>query len=99
MTSFSRRRLLHAGALAGAGAAMTRAAGPVVAADPPTSTAPATTALVRPAPLEGSHQAAVLAAPARHTALVAFDVVAADRDALRDLLRTLSDRARALHAG
>jgi deferrochelatase/peroxidase EfeB len=45
------------------------------------------------------HQAAITRPPCRATSTVAFDVIAADRAELRDLLRTITDRAVALTTG
>jgi deferrochelatase/peroxidase EfeB len=52
-----------------------------------------------PVPFHGQHQAGVLAVPGRQTAVVAFDVTAANRAELTELLRTITDRARFLTAG
>lgn len=47
----------------------------------------------------GPHQAGVLTPAQPHAAHVAFDVIAADRAALTDLFRVITDRARFLTAG
>ncbi|MGA8114523.1 MAG: iron uptake transporter deferrochelatase/peroxidase subunit [Actinocatenispora sp.] len=90
-----RRDLLTAALSAGVGGAAT--AGGFLAAGQHTGdrAAPAP----RPVSFHGTHQAGITdPAPARST-LVSFDVLAADRDELRDLLRALTDRARWLTAG
>jgi deferrochelatase/peroxidase EfeB len=50
-------------------------------------------------PFHGEHQSGVLAEPAAQTALVSFDVIAADRAELTELFRTITERARRLTAG
>ena len=50
-------------------------------------------------PFHGAHQAGVTTPGQPHAAFVAFDVTAADRAGLTDLLRTITDRARFLTAG
>jgi deferrochelatase/peroxidase EfeB len=50
-------------------------------------------------PFHGKHQAGILPEPQRATAVVSFDVTAADRAALTDLFQTVTDRARFLTAG
>jgi deferrochelatase/peroxidase EfeB len=50
-------------------------------------------------PFHGSHQAGVLALAGRQTTVVAFDVTAANRAELTDLLRSITERARFLTAG
>jgi deferrochelatase/peroxidase EfeB len=50
-------------------------------------------------PFEGVHQAGVVAAPSAAVTIVSFDVMAADRAGLTDLLRTVTDQARRLTAG
>ncbi|WP_199486964.1 Dyp-type peroxidase [Actinomadura logoneensis] len=55
-----------------------------------------------PPPLRGfhgAHQAGVEEAPLPRTTVVAFDVIAGNRRELTDLMRTITDRARALTAG
>ena len=47
----------------------------------------------------GEHQAGILSPVARQSATLAFDVIAADRNELTDLLRTITDRARFLTGG
>jgi deferrochelatase/peroxidase EfeB len=47
----------------------------------------------------GAHQAGVLTPAQPHATHVAFDVIAADRAALTDLFRVITDRARFLTAG
>ena len=50
-------------------------------------------------PFHGPHQAGVTTPGQPHAAFVAFDVTAADRAGLTDLLRTVTERARFLTAG
>jgi deferrochelatase/peroxidase EfeB len=50
-------------------------------------------------PFHGTYQAGILPEPQRATAVVSFDVTAAGRAALADLLRAVTDRARFLTAG
>ena len=50
-------------------------------------------------PFHGKYQAGILAAPTPATAVVSFDVTAADRASLTDLFQTVTDRARFLTAG
>jgi deferrochelatase/peroxidase EfeB len=47
----------------------------------------------------GPHQAGVLTPPQPHAVHVAFDVISTGRDALTDLFRAITDRARFLTAG
>jgi deferrochelatase/peroxidase EfeB len=50
-------------------------------------------------PFEGAHQAGVVSAPSAAVTIVSFDVTAADRAGLTELLRALTDQARLLTAG
>jgi deferrochelatase/peroxidase EfeB len=50
-------------------------------------------------PFHGAHQAGIVPDPGRQTAVIAFDVTAADRAGLTELLRTITERARFLTAG
>jgi deferrochelatase/peroxidase EfeB len=50
-------------------------------------------------PFHGKHQAGIEPLAGRQTAVVAFDVTAANRAELTDLLRAITDRARFLTAG
>lgn len=52
-----------------------------------------------PVPFHGKHQAGILQPPAEASVVAAFDVTAADRQELTDLLRSITDRARFLTAG
>ncbi len=111
----SRRRLLQLGALTGTAAATTGALGGLSRAAASTGSSaggsgtdgpafadgasklPAERAQVQS--FEGPHQLAVLSEPTRATTVVAFDVIAGSRSELRDLLRTMTSRARLLYAG
>jgi deferrochelatase/peroxidase EfeB len=57
------------------------------------------TGLLPPVPFHGQHQAGILPAPQRQTAVVSFDVTAEGRGELTELLHTLTDRARFLTTG
>lgn len=97
-----RRRGFLRGAAAGVGGAV--AATGVVGADARTADARGTHGTggangTRQPPFHGAHQAGILTPPQRCTAYVAFDVTAEDRAGLTELLRTLTDRARALVRG
>ncbi|MBP2705101.1 deferrochelatase/peroxidase EfeB [Microbispora sp. RL4-1S] len=96
MSGYDRRAFLR-GALA-TGIAGTVAAGTPGVVAPRDAASPGAPAAF-PAAFHGPHQAGVLEPPARRTAVAAFDVVAGKRDELRDLLRALTDRARALTSG
>jgi deferrochelatase/peroxidase EfeB len=87
MTGVGRRSFLR-GALVGAGAA---------AVTGMTVTADAATAIS--VPFHGIHQAGIDTPPQRQAVFASFDVIAADRAELKDLLQTLTDRARLLTAG
>jgi deferrochelatase/peroxidase EfeB len=82
----SNRRAFIKGALAG-GVALT------VLSD--TAAAEADTVV----PFHGAHQAGITTAPQSHAMHLAFDVTAADRKELTDLLRTITERSRFLTAG
>jgi deferrochelatase/peroxidase EfeB len=58
-----------------------------------------TTGPVRRADFHGPHQAGITGPVQRSAAFVSFDVTAADRRALTELLRTVTDRARFLTGG
>ncbi|MEO3867320.1 iron uptake transporter deferrochelatase/peroxidase subunit [Nonomuraea sp. B12E4] len=92
MSGHNRRTFLTgalATGIAGAAGTRARAARPAAAeAGPP------------PVPgFHGPHQAGILNAPRRRTIVTAFDVIAGGKDELRELFRTLTDRARALTTG
>lgn len=53
----------------------------------------------RDVPFHGVHQAGILAEPARHSAFVSFDVIAANRSELADLFGTITERVRFLTSG
>jgi deferrochelatase/peroxidase EfeB len=78
------RRSFLTGALIGVGAAAT---GSLAAAAEPT------------VPFHGVHQAGIVNPAARQSAFLSFDVIAANRAELTDLLRTLTDRVRFLTTG
>ncbi|QYN19776.1 Dyp-type peroxidase [Amycolatopsis sp. DSM 110486] len=83
--TLGRRAFLRGAAAAGAGAGLAGLAGSASATGP--------------APFHGPRQAAILAEPARHSIVAAFDVVAENRQELTGLLRELTDRAAFLTAG
>ena len=89
-----RRGFLGAAAATVAGAAVAgfTTAEPQRASRPPQSTS-------RTIPFHGEHQAGILTDRQAAAAFVAFDVTAADRGELADLLHNLTDRARTLTAG
>ncbi|QCR18063.1 Dyp-type peroxidase [Agrococcus sp. SGAir0287] len=101
--ALSRRQLLLGGAVAGAGAAaaigadaVARVAGASVA-DAPTAEPLHGDAVV---PFHGAHQAAFTIPPQAHATMIALDLLpATDADALRRMLRVLSDDAARLTQG
>ncbi|MFI6684195.1 iron uptake transporter deferrochelatase/peroxidase subunit [Streptomyces sp. NPDC050485] len=93
-----RRRGFLRGAAAGVGTAVTGAALPGAT---PRTAARADDAGKAAATVDfhGVHQPGILQPPQRATAFVSFDVTAADRRELTELLHTLTDRARFLATG
>jgi len=89
----SRRSFLR-GALAGAGAAAVTGAG--AAAVSGLSADAATTTSV---PFHGVHQAGITSDQQKQAIFASFDVIAADKGELTELLQTLTERARLLTAG
>jgi deferrochelatase/peroxidase EfeB len=87
-----RRRSFLRGALLGAG-------GTAGALATGAAVSPAPAGPGRAIPFHGANQAGILASPAPHSAFVSFDVVAANRAELTDLLRTITERARFLTSG
>jgi deferrochelatase/peroxidase EfeB len=84
------------------GALVTGIAGTVVGTAQAAGAGPATGALPSAAPappFHGPHQAGILEPARRRTIVTAFDVLAGDKNELKDLFRTLTDRARALTTG
>jgi deferrochelatase/peroxidase EfeB len=81
-----------AGAQPARAAATSPAAGPTVGPADPQGRLPAV-------PFQGVHQAGILPPPQRQTIALAFDVTAANRSELADLLQTLTGRVRFLTAG
>jgi deferrochelatase/peroxidase EfeB len=95
--SLHRRGFLGAAAATVAGAAV---AGFTTATEKnPTSTSPGASPASRTIPFHGPHQAGILTDRQDAAAFVAFDVTAATRGELADLLHDLTDRARRLAAG
>ncbi|MBC3841946.1 deferrochelatase/peroxidase EfeB [Streptacidiphilus sp. 4-A2] len=96
------RRSVLRGALAAGAVGATAAASAAAASAAPdtaTDTAPADAAGASGFPFEGTHQSGILTAKQRCAAFVAFDVTAADRSALAELLGTLTERLRFLTTG
>jgi deferrochelatase/peroxidase EfeB len=101
-----RRRSFLTGALIGAGLTGVAASGASALADaaeppqiPPPGPVVPTDGLAPAIGFHGVHQAGILAPVARQSATLAFDVIAADRAELTDLLQTITDRARFLTGG
>ncbi|MBP2707486.1 deferrochelatase/peroxidase EfeB [Microbispora sp. RL4-1S] len=89
MSGYNRRKFL-AGALAtGIAGTVARTAAPA-GADAGAPPLPA---------FHGPHQAGILNPPRRRTVVAAFDVIADGKDELKELFRTLTDRARTLTTG
>jgi Dyp-type peroxidase family len=97
---------LSAGALGAAGTphaaeAAARAHGDPLQRDGPLQRNPVAGPAARLAavPFHREHQAGIVSAPPPAACFASFDVVASDRSALRDLLRTVTEQARFLTAG
>lgn len=98
----TRRQLLLGGAVAGAGAAVAVGADALTRTgqQPETSATPAPPAGAGTVPFHGTHQAGIATAPQAHAALVALDLhPTTDREALRRMMRLLSDDAARLTQG
>jgi deferrochelatase/peroxidase EfeB len=96
----NRRSFLRGALSAGvAGVATGAAAGAGIAAALDGGAPAAAASLDAQVPFHGPHQAGVATLPQRNATLVSFDVLAADRGELTDLMRTLTDRARFLTTG
>ncbi len=94
-----RQFLRRAGAAAG-GAALAGLGGAEVLRPRPAAAASlAPLGPARTVAFHGPHQAGILDAPARASAFLAFDLTAANRAELTDLLQILTERARFLTAG
>ena len=87
-----------AAAMAG-GAPAAYAAGASRAASPAVAGTGGPEGRLSAVPFHGRHQAGILPPPQRQAVVVAFDVTAASRGELADLLRTMTARARFLTAG
>jgi deferrochelatase/peroxidase EfeB len=93
MTKFSRRAFLG-GAVAGTGSAIVAGVG-VGAQAGEAASAPG----AKPVSFHGVHQAGILDPESAAASFAAFDVIAETRHDLKELLRTITDRARMLAAG
>lgn len=91
------RRDLLAGAIGAGAGGVAGVAGGLLASG--TAGAAETSTAHRSVPFHGRHQAGVVTAAPPRSTTVSFDVVAADRGELTDLLRTLTARARWLTSG
>jgi deferrochelatase/peroxidase EfeB len=89
-----RRRSFLRGALLGAGGTAGALATGAAASPAPQQAGPA-----RAIPFHGANQAGILAPSAPHSTFVSFDVIAANRVELTDLLRTITERTRFLTSG
>lgn len=100
----SRRRLLQGAAIGAAGVAAVGGTGIAMARAASTDTGGsssggATTDAGRALAFHGAHQQGVTTPAQKHMTVAVFDVVAADKGELSDLLKTLTDRARFLTSG
>jgi deferrochelatase/peroxidase EfeB len=97
----ARRTFLTAGLTGAAAAGAGVAAGYAFrgGAPAPTALENAQAGLLPPVPFHGKYQAGVLPQPQKQTAVISFNVTAADRAELTDLFQTLTSRARFLTAG
>lgn len=101
MSTLARRGFLRATAAALGGAALSGVAtgtlaSPHAAAATPSAATPQAAAKDRKLAFHGAHQAGILTERQSNAAFVAFDVTAAGRSGLIELLRTLTERSRAL---
>ncbi|HEY2673585.1 MAG TPA: iron uptake transporter deferrochelatase/peroxidase subunit [Rugosimonospora sp.] len=96
----NRRSFLRGALSAGvAGVATGAAAGAGIAAALDGGAPAAAASLDTQVPFHGTHQAGVATPRQRNATAISFDVLAADRGELTDLMRTLTDRARFLTTG
>ncbi|GIG34931.1 Dyp-type peroxidase [Cellulomonas pakistanensis] len=96
----TRRQLLLGGAVAGAGAAVAAGADALTRPGVAPPSAPEPLAGAGTVPFHGTHQAGIATAPQAHATLVALDLhEVTDRDALRRMMRLLSDDAARLTQG
>ena len=94
-----RRRSFLRGAAVGAVGAAAITAGGFGTAQAVSSSGSSSTGSGRTIAFHGAHQAGILTPPQLAATFVSFNVVAADRTALQQMFRTLTDRARFLPAG
>jgi deferrochelatase/peroxidase EfeB len=94
-----RRALLRGLGVGAAGLAVGAAAGAGTTAAVSSDARAATPAPDPVVPFHGPHQAGITTPGQPHSLIAAFDVQAADRGELTDLLRTITERARFLTAG
>jgi deferrochelatase/peroxidase EfeB len=95
----ARRTLMTRTAVGVAGAAVLGGTGFAMTKASADTTSGATSGNGRLIPFHGAHQAGVTTPAQRHAAIIVFDVVAANKQELTDLFKTLTDRVRFLTAG
>lgn len=98
----SRRRLLQGAAIGAAGVAVVGGTGIAMARASSSDATPGSASAAdagRTLAFHGPHQQGVTTPAQKHMTVAVFDVVAADKGELTDLLKTLTDRARFLTAG
>src|SRR5690242_11464589 len=89
----NRRSFLRGALSAGVAGVATGAAAGAGIATALDGARPAAAALDNRVPFHGAHQAGIATPPQRNAAVVSFDVLAADRGELTELMRALTDRS------